>query len=72
MQPCMSRRFITLSDEELSEGVDMGNTSHYSAREIQHTPMTGKDALMIMCDKPEASRRMLLRIYWDPLREVKS
>jgi hypothetical protein len=38
-------RFINLSDEESSEGVDMGDTSHYSAREIQYTPMTGREAI---------------------------
>ena len=50
----------------------MGNTSHYSAREIQPAPMTGKELAMIMCDKTEASRWMHLRIHWDQLPEVTS
>jgi hypothetical protein len=68
----MSRRFITLSDDEFQMGVDMENTSHYSAREIQRTATPERMFSMIMLDKPEVNRRMLLHFYLDQRWEVKS
>jgi hypothetical protein len=74
---------VGVGSNRISEGdqmvVDMKNTSHYSARKIQYTPMTGKVlrgiglktkdewATMIAGNRP----RVPLDIHWDPLGEVK-